>query len=804
MLLLDIATRKLLHHGPATGWPAYAAVSHCREDTEITINDLHSLDTQDLKADSKRASFAWINRACSEARAFGVGKLWVDSLCIDRSSTAALSEAINSMFQIYQGSEVCLVHLSDIDSEKNPLDNPGHHIQHSRWTSRVWMLQELIASENLQFYDNQWKRVGNKKSLLSFLSRLLQVDRVVLENSEYLLQFPIGQRMCWASRLSAIRQEDVAYSLLGIFGVSMTILYGEGERAFIRLQEVILQDTDDATLFAWKSAGDEPYRGLFAHSPSEYKHFGAQSYRMPLRIQGRIQTSSAGILIDTFGYHDEGAEVILCLLGESKQQDGARGFGISLSKWKNCYVRSSPSVLINLDHLSKGRARRICITRDVSLRNSSIIAMQISPQLTKPNKRFGFIENGSEKGEAETETKIPDEPASTAHQIDPTNWIRPGTYTFAPDARSGTIAVSTTARNATVFLGTMVPMQKFRRGQISHGRIQEENTATTTSQSLSHEQGRYFKKRTRNVSHSADNLEFDEDMELYPDLAEEVLILDDNHPLMHLVEELTKFGLIHFSRWMSTPYNRGNERCSPPTRKRQKTQGFEEYTNVRLTTDSEDAGAVIINDPRMKGLFACPFRLRSPYIHQSCLREGAFSTFRNLLQHLLVAHRLPYYCPICGQIFAMAEVRDGHIRKMTCNLRTALEVEGVSENQIIQLLEGAGSLQSKEQQWSSVWNSIFRASEGPPMPYLASEVEGCIHWLRGYWLKYGQSVILDYLKSRKLQCEESHVNKQELTALNYKTLDRMIDEVLKNFFQLEDGNNNESGIGRLLETLQGM
>lgn len=807
MLLLDIATRKLLHHGPATDWPAYAAVSHCREDSEITINDLQSLDTQDLKADSKRASFAWINRACSEALAFGVGKLWVDSLCIDRSSTAALSEAINSMFQIYQGSEVCLVHLSDIDSEKQSLDNPGHYIQHSRWTSRVWMLQELIASENLQFYDNQWKRVGNKTSLLSYLSRSLQIDRVVLENSEHLLQFSIGERMCWASGLSAIQQEDVAYSLLGIFGVSMTIIYGEGSKAFVRLQEVILEDTDDATLLAWKSTGDEKYRGLFAHSPSEYKHFGTQAYRMPLRIMGQTQTSSAGILIDTFGYYDKGAEIILCLSGGRNRQNGTTGFGIPLIKWRNRYVRSSPSVLINLDHLPHERTRRICIARDVSLTNSSIIPMQMSPQLKQPSKRIGLIENGSEKEEAEADTQNADEGASTAPQIDPKNWIKPATYTFAPEASSGTISVSTTARNSTIFLGTMVPLQKRLGGQLSHGLIQEENPATTTSQSMHHHHGQesYSKKRTRDASDSADGSEFEEDVESYPDSDDEVPVLDDNHPLMNLVEKLTKLGLVVFSRWISTAYNGGKEIVSPSTRKRQKTQGFEEYTNVRLATDSVDAGTTIINDPRMKKLlFACPFQLHTPYRHHSCLREGGFPTFRNLSQHLLAAHRLPYYCPICGQTFPRGGVRDDHIRERSCQLQTGVEIEGVSENQIVQLVERARSLQSREQQWSSVWNSIFCASEGPPMPYFASNIEACIRSLRTYWLKYGQSVILDFLESRELQDSESRVNKQELMALNHKTLDGMIDELLKHILPSENGNQDGRGMRGLLEVLQGM
>ncbi|KAF7542592.1 hypothetical protein G7Z17_g11441 [Cylindrodendrum hubeiense] len=273
MWLLDIDSLELHRYRQAVDDPPYVALSHCWGDGGITLNDLRSLRAaRDVKIESHRAGrrltqsipslpspvakrttshfldtgtlgthtrsrLPQLNEvnhsaaergtrvleACAEARTFGVQKLWVDDLCIDRSSSAEISEAINSMFRIFQNARVCLAHLSDLNTQQGPFDTPERRIEQSRWGSRVWVLQEIIAAKDMQFYDNQWTRLGTKKSLLPFLSSFLRIDRAVLENSECLPDFSTGRRMSWAARLSANRSEDVAYSLLGIFGLNLPI-----------------------------------------------------------------------------------------------------------------------------------------------------------------------------------------------------------------------------------------------------------------------------------------------------------------------------------------------------------------------------------------------------------------------------------------------------------------------------------------------------------------------------------------------------------------------------------------------------
>ncbi|KAK7418291.1 hypothetical protein QQX98_004076 [Neonectria punicea] len=302
---------------------------------------------RNLSAVSATASLQHIFKACSKARAWGIGKLWAGSVCIDWSSSAGLSEAFNSMFEVFKSAQVSFAYLSDVntqeeqldggwerpnhsrkesndlggelddavqESESPPnepeLDDAGKYIERSKWRRRVWVLQELVASRNMQFYDSQWQRVGSKKSLLPVLSSLFRIEIAVLEDSDCLPDISIACRMSWAAQFSTDQPEDMAYSLLGIFGVNMNIIYGEGQRAFLRLQEEILKDTTDASLFAWQSTGSQQYRGLFANSPYEFYHFlGHHHQSTHFRIQGHIQMTSAGILIDsTFAAHSTGTE----------------------------------------------------------------------------------------------------------------------------------------------------------------------------------------------------------------------------------------------------------------------------------------------------------------------------------------------------------------------------------------------------------------------------------------------------------------------------------------------------------------
>ncbi|KAH8896349.1 hypothetical protein GQ53DRAFT_852500 [Thozetella sp. PMI_491] len=280
MKLLCTATLQLYTFRSATHIPPYAALSSCWKEGDVFWVDSMSDTSDPSDSDDEK-----VKTACSVAQGLGYSWLWAHTACVDKSSTEELSEAINSNFRWFQNCQVCIVYLDDVNYVQEDLES---QLRGCGWLQRCWTLQELIAPQSVEFYDSQWTPIGNKRLLLSLLSDITKVDVAALESSECLSDFSVGRKMSWAAHRQATLPEDVAYSLLGIFGVNMSIIYGEGPIAFLRLQDEILRATDDATILAWQSSGSPEYRGLFATSPSDFSHFADTSITAPLHIQGHI------------------------------------------------------------------------------------------------------------------------------------------------------------------------------------------------------------------------------------------------------------------------------------------------------------------------------------------------------------------------------------------------------------------------------------------------------------------------------------------------------------------------------------
>jgi hypothetical protein len=247
--------------------PDYAILSHTWGDQEVSLQDMHFGSSVEEKD-----GYIKIKKCCSQALQDGFEYAWVDTCCIDKTSSAELTEAINSMFQWYQRATVCYAYLSDVPTNASKPQFAG-----SRWFTRGWTLQELIAPKHVFFYSSDWVLIGAKEDshLCKRLAEVTCIDEQALKGKKSLNEFSVAQRMAWASRRVTTRIEDIAYSLVGIFGVNMPLLYGEGERAFIRLQEEIMKDSDDQSLFAWEPHSqylDSPGRlsGLLAQSPEEF------------------------------------------------------------------------------------------------------------------------------------------------------------------------------------------------------------------------------------------------------------------------------------------------------------------------------------------------------------------------------------------------------------------------------------------------------------------------------------------------------------------------------------------------------
>jgi len=255
--------------------PHYAILSHTWEVDEVLFEDMATPERMVALATEKKKAWTKVQRSCAMARALSFDHIWIDTLCIDKSSSSELSEAINSMFEWYALSGVCLAYISDYkdDGLKSGASDATNFLN-SRWFTRGWTLQELIAPANLVFYDMEWFPIGDRRFLANVISSKTSIYRKFLarrgpsqaENLQNLRRdltaVCVAAKMKWVSVRQTGRPEDTAYCMLGLFNVNMPLLYGEGaEKAFVRLQEEIIKHSFDQTILTWQSPGRKALLG---------------------------------------------------------------------------------------------------------------------------------------------------------------------------------------------------------------------------------------------------------------------------------------------------------------------------------------------------------------------------------------------------------------------------------------------------------------------------------------------------------------------------------------------------------------
>ncbi|EME40379.1 hypothetical protein DOTSEDRAFT_91559 [Dothistroma septosporum NZE10] len=252
--------------------PEYAILSHTwmvAED-EVSFSDLADLDRARQKRGWKK-----IQHTILQAQAHDLDWVWVDTCCIDKSSSAELAEAINSMFRWYRDSAICYVYLDDVPDLTEWLE-----LTHARWFTRGWTLQELLAPNDAHFFSQDWQILGDRGSLATLIAQAhgigegaasaLHTLRHALTTrvTSFFEGFSIAQRMSWAAGRRLTRVEDEAYSLLGLFDANMPVLYGEGNKAFFRLQQEIMKTRMDHTIFVWEY--DAP-TGLYGTTDGQHR-----------------------------------------------------------------------------------------------------------------------------------------------------------------------------------------------------------------------------------------------------------------------------------------------------------------------------------------------------------------------------------------------------------------------------------------------------------------------------------------------------------------------------------------------------
>ncbi|KAJ4286553.1 hypothetical protein N0V90_013253 [Kalmusia sp. IMI 367209] len=232
--------------------PAYAILSHT-----WLVGEEVTFDEFTTGVGHKKAGYSKIRFCARQADRDGLRYFWVDTCCINKRDTVELQHAINSMFRWYRKAARCYVFLSDVPSAEPETRNTTYPptcapfwklaLRDSRWFTRGWTLQELLAPQSVDFFSQDGKHLGNRHELRQEIHEITKIPVSALTGAS-LDNFSIDERLSWSERRCTTREEDKAYSLLGIFGIYMFLNYGEGQNnAFRRLRKAIEEDLRESS-----------------------------------------------------------------------------------------------------------------------------------------------------------------------------------------------------------------------------------------------------------------------------------------------------------------------------------------------------------------------------------------------------------------------------------------------------------------------------------------------------------------------------------------------------------------------------
>ncbi|KAG4431987.1 hypothetical protein IFR05_012538 [Cadophora sp. M221] len=355
--------------------PPYVILSHRWGAEEVSLQEMQT-PTPSL---TSKLGYLKVVKSSAVAASFGFEYVWIDTCCIDKTNNAELTEAINSMFKYYRDADVCYAYLADVPSGEDP-GAEGSRFRGSSWFTRGWTLQELIAPEILVFYGSDWREIGTKSSLENVVVGITYIPPQALKSYERNQRyFSIAQKMAWASYRETERLEDMAYCLMGLLGVNMPLIYGEGQNAFRRLQLELLKESNDQSIFAWTVQHPEEAdstRGLLAYCPAEFRnsHNIVRSKEFNTRPQSETSMTNIGLKITLPFLRSEdhkvpegaasslrsGREIFIAILGCQRKGDvlsanpnlnsnGDGAYGIFLESNDGVFGRIHPNWMKLLD-----------------------------------------------------------------------------------------------------------------------------------------------------------------------------------------------------------------------------------------------------------------------------------------------------------------------------------------------------------------------------------------------------------------------------------------------------------------------
>ncbi|KAL9032683.1 MAG: hypothetical protein Q9180_006361 [Flavoplaca navasiana] len=350
--------------------PPYAILSHrWAEDpsNEVVYDDMSKFEEFRHSSVWKKAkSAAKIVEACQRVLELESKYLWVDTVCIKQDNLMEMSTAINSMYRLYHDAEICIAYLYDYPTSE------VQTFSQSDWFTRGWTLQELVAPEVVKFFDKNWDYIGETGDLAAELTQRTGVHKKFWTSNAPVNYASVSERMSWMAGRKTTVPEDIAYCMLGLFGVNMPLLYGEGkERAFLRLQEEIMKYSADHSLFVWKAESRGPMEtyscstGLLAPSPECFRSAGDYRRISQHRNSRPYQMTNRGVAIDLPLVYHEKNDFIGAL--NCHDQD-MKPVGLCLRKVHgNHYCRVRPDKIWQIQRAQLGPLQSIFVKKRADL-----------------------------------------------------------------------------------------------------------------------------------------------------------------------------------------------------------------------------------------------------------------------------------------------------------------------------------------------------------------------------------------------------------------------------------------------------
>lgn len=738
--------------------PNYAILSHTWGTDEVSFQEM-----SDPARARQKIGFSKIRKACDRAQSQGHDYLWIDTCCIDRSSSAELTEAINSMSIWYKNASVCYAYLEDLTPSTDEHNESRWHS--CRWFTRGWTLQELIAPAHVEFYDRDWTFRGQKSSpwMLRLLSDITSIEEEILLDSNLVRSLSVARRMSWAAGRQCSRIEDIAYCLLGIFEVNMPLLYGEGPRAFRRLQEEIIKQSTDLSLFAWKTSDAQIYRGILAKSPSEFsvfREFSACRSPFDMYPESFSMTNLGLHMTGKVSRWGSGPEYVLdlCLIGKGGRI--LERVGILIREAMGSYVRFKPQQLVIVRDEKQLQKMTIYLQRDISAYHE--ISIQHLPHSYTHPKTFMqsdyFFGTTGDRGYkyrgTRSDYRLRSQPVGLLPADSEALTAEFPTLVVCPCHRAdlGSNCMTLYARYH------QIGDRRDQRAKHSSPELVSPGVYGTPDSILSDEEG-----------NSIDPEGFlplgdlDAELQTKLDFWQAFLrtfrcsIVDSSGYKQQTGEPF---------RGTSVPDSLTSSR--PRKRARVNDAGSSD-DSIGFPQGNQDSKRSF-NESRYGGhdplSLACPFYKKDKIRHFDCWRYK-LRRIRDVKQHIYRRHTQPYYCPVCHSIFTEITQRDAHIISRSCQPSDETAVlEGITSEQKQRLNERVHKTISESDQWFQVWEIIFPGATRPSSPYVGNDMVEVTDMLRDFWQIHGTEFVDEFLRSRHFGPGSDHNRGREMSETN--------------------------------------